>query len=105
MTFDPRDRFDIPDDREPEHHIPEAVCDVQTPLQRFYFTFGRAYNLRDNYVVVEALSRDQARSVMQSIYGRDCAFDYDERGFDGQPEKYGITQVPFGTPVRQEYPL
>lgn len=30
--IDPRDRFDIPDEREPEHHIPDAVCDAQTGL-------------------------------------------------------------------------
>lgn len=29
--YDPTDRFDIPDEREPEHHIPDAVCDAQTP--------------------------------------------------------------------------
>ena len=74
-------------------------------LHRFYFTFGQAYNLRNIYVVIEAETRDEARRVMQSIYGRNYAFDYDETSFADQPAKYGLTQVPFGTPVIQEHPL
>ena len=72
---------------------------------RFYFTFGGAYNLRRNYVVIEAPDRTTARASMRAIYGRNYAFDYDEASFAHQPAKYGLTEVPFGTPVIQEHPL
>jgi len=156
--IDPRDTVDIPDDREPEHHIPDAVCDVQTavgacaschvritqaqaaaepgdgglhftiegdgswycercvpiaqPLQRFYFTFGQAYNLRNNYVVVEAVDRTAAVAEFTEVR-RDCsqsvpepercwAFTYDEERFAGQPEQYGLTEVPIDATIWME---
>jgi hypothetical protein len=81
------------------------LSDLDPNLHRFYFTFGRAYNLRDNYVVVKDESRDGARRRVQAIYGRSYAFDYDEATFAPQPDKYGLTEVPLGTPLIQEQPL
>jgi len=110
--FDPRDTVDIPDDRESDDNIPDAVCDVQTLLQRFYFTFGQAYNLRSNYVVVEAENRDAAVRLFMAERA-DCsqtianpercwAFDYTEAGFAGQPEQYGLTEVPIDATIWME---
>lgn len=107
--YGPADDLDDPDTllRNREWWVADLhpLSDLEPKLHRFFFTFGGAYNLRLNYVVVEAENRAEARLTMQSIYGRSYAFDYDETGFAGQPDKYGLTQVPFGTPLIQEQPL
>lgn len=65
---------------------------------RYFFTFGQNQTLARNYVVVESESYDGARVQMVSAYGTVFAFQYDEASFRGQPAKYGLLEVPFGTP-------
>ena len=87
------------------HDWCDGIMSAHPPPQRFYFTFGLSYSLRNNYVVIFAESRAEAIRLMHNVYGRKWAFDYDEAGFAGQPEMYGLTEVPFGTPNYQIRPL
>lgn len=75
-------------------------------MSRFYFTFGLGYNLRSNYVVVEAETELDARaafvaarSAVDGYNGRLYAFDYDEAEFLPQIEQYGLTEVPIDAPI------
>lgn len=75
-------------------------------MSRFYFTFGLSYNLRNNYVVVEAENGQEARAAFRAaradlddMDGRLYAFDYDEAAFAGQAEQYGYTEVPIDAPI------
>lgn len=63
----------------------------------FYFTFGFGHSLRDHYVTIEAENAEAARKKMVRHHGQMWAFQYDEKSFAGQPEKYGITEIPLGT--------
>ena len=75
----------------------------ERPMQRFYITFGVGYDLRNNYQVVEAADETEARRIAAGVLPRTpsgaalYAFMYDEARFAGQPEKYGLTEVPLGT--------
>lgn len=73
---------------------------------RFFYTFGLGYNLRNNYVVVEAENAREARAKFQAaraevdgMEGRLYAFDYTEAEFAPQIEQYGLTEVPIDTPI------
>ena len=79
-------------------------------MDRWYFTFGLGYNLGRNFIVVEAETRDlayeiftEARRDIDGHDGRLYAFDYSEAGFAGQPERYGLTEVPIDEPIHSLY--
>lgn len=79
---------------------------TETGKRRFYYAFGIGYNLARNYIVVEAEDRETARRAFQAerakvdnYGGRLYAFDYDEDGFAGQIEQYGLTEVPIDAPI------
>ncbi len=72
------------------------------------FTFGRAYNLRDNYVLVEAPSESEAREIFttaRSLAGRlrdshlRWAFCYPEQQMLEIAERHGLTPVDITTPI------
>lgn len=82
------------------------MSDEQT---EWIFTFGRAYNLRDNYVRVSAPSYDEARATFvaaRALAGelkdshRRWAFQYPASKADEFEQKYGMTEVPIHTPIR-----
>ena len=66
-------------------------------MKKFFFTFGNNSNLAHCYMIIEAKDRDAARELMFLAYGRRWAFEYDEKSFEGQPERYGLGEVPVGT--------
>lgn len=75
-------------------------------MSRYYFTFGQGYNLGYSYVVVEADTGAEARATFRAARadidgagGLLYAFDYDEAGFAGQAERWGLTEVPIDTPI------
>ncbi len=70
----------------------------QYTLQKelWYFTFGNGSILRNNFVVVPG-TYDEARTKIAERYGNKWAFQYSQKDFEGQPEKYGLTEVEFGT--------
>jgi hypothetical protein len=61
--------------------------------------------LRNNFVVIEAEDSEAARGIMFEKHGKLWAFCYNEDAFKGQPKRYGLTQVPLGTPnaIEHEY--
>ena len=48
---------------------------------------------RDNFVEIEAKNAIIARARMFELYDDKWGFQYDEEGFEGQPEKYGLTRI------------
>lgn len=74
-------------------------------MKKFFFTFCMKSVLRNNYVEIEAEDAEAARAAMGESHGMNWAFCYTEDGFRGQPEKYGLTEVPLDTPnsTRYEY--
>lgn len=59
----------------------------------FYFTFGYGTPYRNNFVKIEADTYGQAREEMARLHGRHWAFQYTEKGFAGQEERYGLTEL------------
>ena len=77
-------------------------------MAKFAFTFGGAYNLRDNYVVVEADTYGEAREifvVQRALAGelpdsdRRWASQYYEDEIPRLIERHGMTEVPIDTPI------
>lgn len=69
---------------------------------KLYVTYGNGYAQRDNYSVVEG---DDISECMQKIVAgtrNRYAFSYDEEGFKGQPEKYGLTEIPLQPQCRED---
>jgi hypothetical protein len=71
---------------------------TSTGYEKYYFTFGCGQKLAGCYVVISATSREEARTFMMKVYGAKWGFSYDEKDFLPQIEKYGLREVPFGTP-------
>lgn len=63
-------------------------------MANFYVTYGYCSNLGRNFSVVEADDYAAARQKIHAAIGDDFAVCYDEYGFFGQIEKYGLTEVP-----------
>jgi hypothetical protein len=70
-------------------------------MAKFYGTFGVNHFLKANYVAFEALDEEDANNKMHEQYGHVWSFVYTAKDFEGQPEQFGITEVPFGTPNRR----
>lgn len=62
-------------------------------MPNFYFTFGYGTPYRNNYVRIRAKNAGEAREEMIRRYGLKWAFQYDEEGFKGQAEQYGLTEL------------
>lgn len=63
-------------------------------MGKWYVTFGQGTNLRNNYCVIEADTRNEAHDRVTEARGKSWAFLYDEADFAGQIEQYGLTEVP-----------
>lgn len=61
---------------------------------RLYITYGLGSNLANRYSVVEDEDYAQARARVNEVTGGKFAFTYSEKDFQGQPEKYGLREVP-----------
>jgi hypothetical protein len=61
---------------------------------KLYVTYGMGSKLGKNYSVVEGLDYAICRRMVEAGTNREFAFDYTEEEFAGQPEKYGLTEVP-----------
>lgn len=61
-------------------------------MQDYFFTFGSGARA-NKYVRITAESRNNAREIMFREYGVKWAFSYDATQFNGQIEKYGLTQL------------
>lgn len=69
-------------------------------MQTFYFTFGFNTNLKGCYMKVEAKGPHEAREHLMAVLGGPrWAFQYNERTFDGQIDRYGLREVPTTTPL------
>lgn len=66
---------------------------------KFYFTFGssqrtaRGEGLLNKFVCLEG-GFAETRAAMHEARGPKWAFQYSETEFAGQPEKYGLVEVP-----------
>jgi hypothetical protein len=65
---------------------------------KWYGTFGYGQVLAQNYVVLEAKDYIDAFSKMTKHYENLWSHLYTEGAFAGQAERYGLTEVPLGTP-------
>lgn len=63
-------------------------------MAKFYVTYGWGTALRDNFSVVEAPTYGEARVLISARIGNKFAFCYTEEQFEGQKERYGITEIP-----------
>lgn len=63
-------------------------------MEKHYFTFGFASNYRNGYVCITAKDYGEARHVMVEHFGLSWAFQYSEKEFAGQIEKYHLHEVP-----------
>ena len=61
---------------------------------KLFITYGCGSNLRNCYAVVEGENYKECRAHADLITEGKFAFDYSEEQFKGQPEKYGLTEVP-----------
>jgi hypothetical protein len=55
--------------------------------------FAQGISLDHRYVIIEADDREEARAKMLNLFGRDWAFQYSEKEFAGQVEKYGLKEL------------
>lgn len=62
-------------------------------MNPYYFTFGCSSENGRKYVKILAESWDAARDIMFNHYGKQWGFQYDEAGFAGQIEEYGLTEL------------
>ena len=61
---------------------------------KFYVTYGCGSNLSGCYSEVEAEDAHAGRKAVLGVCGQKFAFFYDEEGFAGQVEKFGLRKVP-----------
>lgn len=74
----------------------------------FYFTFGFGTTHRNNFVVIDAASDEDAREQIMAKIGNKFAFCYtdsdwfDERG-ESQQERYGLTPIALDDLIVPQY--
>lgn len=78
-------------------HVVEGMNTVR---ENWYFTFGVGQKLANNFVVIRDETFERARRRMNDTYGPKWAFQYSEKDFLPQIEKYRLQEVVFGTPNR-----
>ena len=61
---------------------------------KFYVTYGCGSNLANCYSKVEAEDAHAGREAVRLVCGAKFAFFYDEEGFAGQVEQFGLREVP-----------
>lgn len=62
-------------------------------MQLFYVTYGFGYVQRFNYSVIKAEDIDMARRLVDEATNGRYAFIYTAKEFEGQPEKYGLSEI------------
>ena len=65
----------------------------QDTVQNYYFTFGVCTNKGGNYIKIEGTA-ESTRKKMVAVHGLEWAFQYNEADFDGQAERFGLTEIP-----------
>lgn len=63
-------------------------------MAKFFVTYGSGSNLSGCYSVVDAQTYGTARAHVSVVTRNKFAFMYDEKAFEGQIEKYQLTEVP-----------
>jgi hypothetical protein len=69
---------------------------------KLYITYGFGYDQRNNYSVVEGVDEYEIYEQIDAVTGGKYAFAYDEEGFEGQVESYGLTEIPLQAQTRSE---
>jgi hypothetical protein len=67
-------------------------------MANFYFTFGYGTPYRNSYIRIEAEDAGEARERMVELHGLKWAFQYDEKSFTGQAERFGLTELHHSMP-------
>lgn len=67
---------------------------MKTENKNFYVTYGGGSRLANCYSRVAAPDYDSAREIIAEKIGDKFAFCYTAEEFEGQPEKYNLTDVP-----------
>lgn len=62
-------------------------------MENFYFTFGCGSDKARKYVKIVSTSRESARDLMFAHYGKAWGFQYDESGFEGQVDEFGLSEL------------
>jgi hypothetical protein len=60
-------------------------------MAKFYFTMQMKSEHANEYVEIEGEDYWDARKIMFEYFGSHWAFQYTEKDFEGQPEKYHLT--------------
>lgn len=66
--------------------------EVNNDVKNWYFTFGGGHPHPYGYVKIQG-TFSEARAEMVRRHGVKWAFQYDDKGFEGQVEKYGLYEV------------
>lgn len=61
---------------------------------KLYVTYGWGTYQRDNYSVVEAPTTTECYQQIDAVTDGKYAFAYDEERFEGQVERFGLTEIP-----------
>jgi hypothetical protein len=77
-------------DPKPQHEPEAEDAEVR---ETWFFTFGGDHAHPNGYVQVNDATHAEARDAMVQHFGTKWAFQYDAKGFEGQPEKYDLNCV------------
>lgn len=69
---------------------------------KLHVTYGYNSNLRNNFSVVEGETLAELFQKINDITHGQYAFTYDEFGFAGQVERYGLTEVPLQPQTKRD---
>jgi len=69
---------------------------------KLYVTYGYNSNLRNNFSEVEGETLEECYRQINDTTRGQYAFTYDEFGFAGQVERYGLTEVPLQPQTKRD---
>lgn len=69
-----------------------------------FVTYGNGYQQAQNFSRVEAESFEACMAEIARVTEGAYAFSYTEDQFQGQPEKYGLTEIPLQKQTRAQQP-
>jgi hypothetical protein len=70
---------------------------------KLFVTYGIGSNLANCYAVVEGKDYNECRAKVDEATQGKFAFTYTKERFEGQPEKYGLEEVPLQPQVLDDY--
>ena len=62
-------------------------------MKPYFITFGVGTPFAKQYLTIFAENENRAREVAQEAFGQRWSMIYDEAGFKGQPQAYGLRRL------------